>query len=199
MSEPFLAQIIMFGGNFAPRGWAFCNGQLLPISQNPALFSILGITYGGDGRTTFALPDLRSRSPIHPGTGPGLPTFRLGQRGGLPTTTLTTLNMPSHNHIVVGPSAARPIPGTINSYDEEGNEGDVDGNYLSNAVSDTPYHAGPPDGTMGAGAVTATVPAGDNLGMTTGLAGNQQSFNEYHPYEAVNFIIALFGTFPSRS
>jgi microcystin-dependent protein len=199
MSEPFLAQIIMFGGNFAPRGWAFCDGQLLPINSYQAVFSLLGTTYGGDGRTTFGLPDLRSRSPVHEGAGPGLSPISLGQRGGTPTTTLTTLNMPSHNHIVVGPSAARPIPGTINSYDEEGNEGDVDGNYLSNAVSDTPYNAGPPDGTMGAGAVTATVPAGDNLGMTTGLAGNQQSFNEYHPYEAVNFIIALFGTFPVRS
>ncbi len=96
--EPFLGQIVMFAGNFAPRGWAFCDGQLLPISQNQALFSILGTTYGGDGRTTFALPDLRGRVPMHQGRGPGLSDRRLGQKGGQETVTLTTNQLPSHNH-----------------------------------------------------------------------------------------------------
>ena len=86
--EPFIGQVMLFAGNFAPRGWAFCEGQLMAISSNAALFSILGTTYGGDGRTTFALPDLRGRVPIGPGTGPGLPTYRLGQRGGLANTQL---------------------------------------------------------------------------------------------------------------
>src|SRR5690606_10000796 len=87
--EPFIGEIIMFGGNFAPKGWAFCNGQLLPIAQNQALFSILGTTYGGDGITTFALPDLRGRVSIHPGHGPGLSNYTLGEKGGAETVTLT--------------------------------------------------------------------------------------------------------------
>ena len=99
--EPFIGEIAMFAGNFAPRGWALCNGQLLPIAQNTALFSLLGTTYGGDGRTTFALPDLRGRVPIHAGNGPGLSSYRLGSKGGSETKTLTTLNMPAHAHGVL--------------------------------------------------------------------------------------------------
>lgn len=99
-ADPFIAEIIMFGGNFAPRGWAFCDGQLLPIAQNSALFSLLGTIYGGDGRTTFALPDLRGRTAIHPGTGPGLSNRRLGEHGGSETNTMTIGQMPSHNHII---------------------------------------------------------------------------------------------------
>jgi microcystin-dependent protein len=95
--NPFIGLICMFGGNFAPRGWAFCDGQLLSIAQNTALFSILGTTYGGDGRTTFALPDLRGRVAMHPGNGPGLSPKSLGQRGGTETNTLNQLQLPSHN------------------------------------------------------------------------------------------------------
>ena len=98
MSEPFIAQIVMFAGNFAPRGWAFCDGQLLPIAQNQALFSLLGTTYGGDGRTTFGLPDLRGRLPMHPGSGPGLTNRRLGEKGGAETVTLTQAQIPVHSH-----------------------------------------------------------------------------------------------------
>lgn len=98
MSEPFLGSIILFGGNFAPRGWAFCNGQLLPIAQNTALFSLLGTTYGGNGQTTFALPDLRSRVPVHFGQGPGLSSYSLGQSAGAETITLTQAEMPAHAH-----------------------------------------------------------------------------------------------------
>jgi len=100
-SEPFIAEITMFGGNFAPRGWAFCDGQLLPINQNQALFSILGTTYGGDGRTTFALPDLRGRVPVHAGDGPGIVPKRLGRKGGNESTTLSPFNLPSHNHSII--------------------------------------------------------------------------------------------------
>ena len=97
-ADPFLGEIVMFAGNFAPRGWAFCDGQLLAISNNQALFSILGTTYGGDGRTSFALPDLRGRVSMHPGNGPGLSSYGLGQKGGAEQITLTQLQMPSHNH-----------------------------------------------------------------------------------------------------
>ena len=98
MSEPFLGEIILFAGNFAPRGWAFCNGQILSIAQNTALFSILGTTYGGNGVTTFALPDLRGRVPVHPGQGPGLSQYDLGQVGGSETVTLSVNELPQHTH-----------------------------------------------------------------------------------------------------
>ena len=98
MSEPFIGEIILFAGNFAPRGWALCNGQILAISQNTALFSILGTTYGGNGQTTFALPDLRGRVPVHPGQGPGLSPYDLGQAGGTETVTLNVAEMPQHTH-----------------------------------------------------------------------------------------------------
>ena len=102
MSEPFLAEIRIFAGNFAPRGWAFCNGQLLPIAQNTALFSLIGTTYGGDGRTTTGLPNLQGRAPMHPGRGPGLTARRLGESGGAETVTLSESQMPSHTHIPRG-------------------------------------------------------------------------------------------------
>lgn len=101
MSEPYIGQITLFAGNFAPRGWAFCEGQLLSIAQNTALFSILGTTYGGDGRVTFALPDLRGRVPLHPGQGPGLSSYSLGEAAGTETVTLTEAEMPTHSHSMV--------------------------------------------------------------------------------------------------
>jgi len=107
MATPFLGQITLFAGNFAPRGWAFCEGQLLPISQNTALFSILGTTYGGNGQTTFALPDLRGRAPIHPGQGPGLSNRFLGEQGGEEATSLSTAQMPAHSHPAGASSAAQ--------------------------------------------------------------------------------------------
>ena len=102
MSEPFVAEIRIVGFNFAPRGWAFCDGQLLPISQNTALFSLIGTTYGGDGRTTTALPNLKGRLPMHPGRGPGLTARRLGQRGGTEMVTLSEAQMPNHTHTLIG-------------------------------------------------------------------------------------------------
>ena len=102
MSEPFIAEVRIFAGNFAPRSWAFCDGQLLPIAQNTALFSLIGTTYGGDGRTTTALPNLQDRAAMHPGRGPGLAARSLGQRGGTTTETLTEAQMPSHTHPLSG-------------------------------------------------------------------------------------------------
>ena len=167
--DPFIAEIIMFGGNFAPRGWAFCDGQLLPISSNSALFSILGTTYGGDGRTTFALPDLRGRVSMHPGNGPGLSSRRLGEKGGSEHNTLTVNQLPSHNHAL----AAK----------EEANAADPNGSFIagtgSNAFGTTA------DKTMNAAAI--------------GNTGGGQSVNNIQPFECVNYIIALVGVFPSRN
>ncbi|NOT56941.1 MAG: phage tail protein, partial [Deltaproteobacteria bacterium] len=135
MSDPFIGEIIMFGGNFAPRGWAFCNGQLLSIAQNTALFSILGTTYGGDGRTTFALPDLRGRVPVHAGNsqGPGLPPVQLGEMAGSPSVTLTVSQMPMHNHLVVASQTATTT--------------DPNGGVPGNDARGTPIYAAQPDGT----------------------------------------------------
>lgn len=125
MSSPILAEIRMFAGNFAPRGWAFCDGQVLSISQNTALFSILGTTYGGDGQTTFALPDMRGRSPIHPGQGPGLQSYTLGEASGTEQTTLASSQMPIHQHGVQGSTnqqtTNRPtgaVPASGGAYDD---------------------------------------------------------------------------------
>ncbi|QHI35502.1 hypothetical protein IMCC3317_08480 [Kordia antarctica] len=172
--DPFIGEIVMFGGNFAPRSWSFCNGQLLAISQNTALFSILGTTYGGDGRTTFALPDLRGRAAIHPGTGPGLSTIKLGQRGGSEYHTLNVLEMPSHTHsgaIKVSSVAA---------------DDDVPGTGASIGASEI-FVEGAPNTALANGSVTALP------------TGGQQQFYMRNPFEGINYIICLFGVFPSRN
>lgn len=174
MSEPFIAEIKIFGGNFAPRNFALCDGQLLAIAQNTALFSLLGTTYGGDGRTTFALPDLRGRVPIHPGNGPGLTSRRLGERGGAEDVTLNVNQIPAHNH-------------SANAVTPAGNSNDAAGNYWADdaGVSSGTYHTGPANAAMNAG--------------TIGNTGGSQPHPNMQPFLAVNFIIALFGIFPSRS
>ena len=151
MSEPFIAEIKMFGGNFAPRGWAFCDGQLLPISSYNALFSLLGTTYGGDGRTTFGLPDLRGRFAMHPGNGPGLTSRRHGDKGGTETNTLTPGQLPSHNH---GVSSA--TEGTSKSPVGKVLAVTDDRNYVDGAATGTTQNTGsnqsvnnmPPFGTV---------------------------------------------------
>lgn len=173
--DPFLAEITLFGGNFAPRGWAFCSGQLLPINQYSALFSILGTTYGGDGRTTFALPDLRGRVAIQQGSGPGLSHYSLGQRGGKETEVLTIANLPSHQHTVRMPVA------------EEGDEASPVGNVLAGDPNGaTNYKAAPDNGEFLASATS------DNT-------GGSQGFDVRQPYLGLNYIIALQGVFPSRN
>lgn len=169
MSDPFVAEIKIFAGNFAPRGWAFCNGQLLPIAQNTALFSLVGTTYGGDGRTTFGLPNLQGRAPMHPGNGPGLTSRRLGESGGVETVTLTEAQMPQHSHPMIGiPSASQPSPDA--------------GHGIGNA----PMYATPgPTVAMAANAVGAT--------------GGSQAHNNMQPYLAINYVIALQGIYPPRS
>ena len=172
--DPFLGQIIMFGGNFAPRSWALCDGQLLPISSYTALFSILGTTFGGDGRTTFGLPDLRGRVPVHQGSGPGLPQVQLGQKGGAAANTLTVGNLPAHSHTA-------QLMATTGAAEDDG----PSGNVLAKAGTEI-YGTG------------ANAQMGDDS-IKVDQTGSNQPVNNMQPYQAVNYIICLQGTFPSRS
>jgi len=173
--EPFLGEIIMFGGNFAPRSWAYCHGQLLAISQNQALFSILGTTYGGDGRTSFALPDLRGAVAVGAGQRPGQSTnFRLGQKGGADTTTLITQNLPAHSHGMFASSNAATGK-------------NPSGTFLPTlARNDDPMYA-------------TTIGTAQQMGASVGNTGNNQPFNNLQPYTTVNYIICTQGLFPSRN
>ncbi|MCK7613615.1 phage tail protein [Roseibium sediminicola] len=175
MSEPFIAEIRIFAGNFAPRGWAFCDGQLLPIAEHTALFSLIGTTYGGDGRSTTALPNLEGRAPMHPGRGPGLTARRLGERVGVETVTLTEAQIPSHRHTVranlnVG---NLPNPGTTHS--------------LARSGSDRLYHS------------DTTTNQVDMASETLSTSGGSQAHANVQPYLVLNYIIALVGLYPSRS
>lgn len=183
MSNPFIGEVVMFGGNFAPRGWAFCDGRLLAISQNTALFSILGTTYGGDGRTTFGLPDLRGRTPIGARQGPGLTNRLLGSRGGSEAVVLTANQMPAHNHSATS---------TANAVTPAGNSNDATGNFWADdaGVSSGTYHSGPANTTMSSAAVQTTVANNE---------GGGQSHPNMQPYQGVSFIIAIQGVFPSRN
>jgi microcystin-dependent protein len=171
--DPFVAEIRMFGGNYAPRGWAFCNGQLLSISQNTALFSLLGTTYGGDGKTTFALPNLQGRVPLQPGQGPGLSLRDLGEVGGRETVTLTPAQIPAHTHQLYASTGAA-------------NTANPQGAMLAVTAADNPIYAAPGTGlelTMGPNAVGAN---------------DAQPHNNMQPYFTITFIIALEGVFPPR-
>jgi microcystin-dependent protein len=172
MAQPFVGEIRMFGGNFAPAGWALCEGQLMAISQNTTLFTLLGISYGGDGTNTFGLPDLRGRVPINQGQVPGLNLYEVGEIGGEENLTLTTAQMPAHNHKFV--SAANP------GLDSPSNS--VLGSPTSGAEL---YAPSGPTGTMNA-AANASV-------------GGSQPHPNVMPYLCTSFIISLFGVFPSRN
>ena len=171
MSEPFVGEIRMFAGNFAPQGWAYCDGQLLAVSQNDALFSLLGTIYGGDGRTTFGLPDMRGRLPVHAGQGPGLSARQLGSKGGAETHVFSNVET-SHHHVLV----ASTVPGNV-SQAAGSLPADTGGSYS--------YH----DSASPAAAT----------GMSTDTAGGGQSHTNLMPYLCVNFIIALYGIYPSRA
>lgn len=172
--DPFLGEIRMVGFNFAPRGWAFCAGQLLPISENIALFSVLGTTYGGNGISNFALPDLRSRVPICMGNGAGLSTYEIGQKGGAETVTLTVAQLPAHSHPLMG-SAIEATAITPS------------GNTLASKARVPLYTNSSPEPTQ------------TFNGASIGATGGNEPFQILPPYLSVNYIIALEGIFPSSS
>jgi microcystin-dependent protein len=175
MADPFVAEIRIFPFNFAPKGWAFCNGQLLPLSQNTALFSLLGTTYGGDGKSTFALPNVQGRAPMHPGQGPGLSLHDLGEMGGSETVSLLESEIPSHSHSLMATT-------------QSGNQATPVANSIARGVTGfTPYL--PPAGAP-------LVAMSDN---SLAPAGGDQPHNNMQPYLTLSFCIALQGVFPPRT
>jgi microcystin-dependent protein len=167
MAQPYVGEIRMFGGNFAPAGWMFCEGQLLPISENETLFNLIGTTYGGDGQSTFALPDLRGRIPIHQGNG-----FILAETGGAEEVTLTIQQIPTHNHAFLGSLATGTQPSPVGFIPAASNVTSI-------------YQASPPVNTMYAQMLQPD--------------GGSQPHTNFQPYLCVDFIISLFGIFPSPS
>jgi microcystin-dependent protein len=185
--ESFIGTIMMFAGNFAPLGWALCDGTLLSIAQNAALFSILGTTFGGNGQTNFALPDLRGRVPIHQGQGPGLSSYALGEAGGTENVTLTTTQIPPHAHTT---------PSHTHSFAAPASTGRPTGTSPASAVpaaATANFYASAANAAMLAG-TTANDGAGNS-----GVAGSGVSHTNLQPFLGVNFIICLQGIFPSRS
>lgn len=172
MSQPYVGEIRMFGGNFAPAGWSFCNGSVLSINDNEVLFQLIGTTYGGDGQSTFALPNLQSRVPIHAGSGPGT-TFSLAQSGGTETVTLTTQQLPAHAHPLI-----------------------ANNNTANTATPSNGYLARSSDIKAFVGNST---PSDSLLPTTVTNSGGNQPHENVQPFLCVNFIISLFGIFPSAS
>lgn len=175
MGQPFVGEIRIFAGNFAPAGWMFCDGALLPISENEVLFTLIGTTYGGDGQETFQLPDLRGRFPLHMGTGSGLSTYTIGQSGGVETVTLSTNTIPSHTHPALcnngsGAATSNPAGGVWTKADTA--------NYSASLAR---------TGFMGTPAIMSTP------------AGGSQPHDNMCPFLGLNFIISLFGIFPAPS
>jgi microcystin-dependent protein len=173
--DPFVAEIRIFPFNFAPKGWAFCDGQILPLSQNTALFSLLGTTYGGDGKSNFALPNMQGNAPMHPGQGPGLSLHDLGETGGSDTVSLLESEIPSHSHALMASSTVSSKPSAV-------------GNALAR---------------VGSGATPYLAPAGAPLvnfsDNAIAPAGGDQPHNNLQPYLTLNFCIALQGVYPPRT
>lgn len=195
MASPFLGSLLTVGFNFAPRGYATCSGQILSIAQNTALFSLLGTTYGGNGQTTFALPDLRGRVPVGQGQGPGLSNYSLGQVSGTENTTLITTQMPAHAH--TSPAVS------VNAVNVKASEqAPQAGAFLGRGVDTAPSPDSIPEIYVPSSAASGQplIPLGGvNVAGATGIAGGSQPFSILQPYLCLNQVIALEGIFPSRN
>ncbi len=183
--EPTLGEIRMFAGNFAPRSWALCEGQLLPINTNQALFSILGTTYGGDGRTNFALPDLRGRASINPGTGPGLPTYKLGQREGTVINVLNITQIPAHNHTGAARVSSANATQSVAT----------NGSSIATPVTKSGRSS---NTTYGFNMATPDITLNENS-VTTANTGGNKAINNIQPFLSIYYIICTQGLFPSRN
>ena len=179
MAQPYVGEIRMFAGNFSPNGWLFCEGQLLPISENETLFQLIGTMYGGDGESTFALPDLRGRIPLHFGTGPDGTTYTQAETGGVEEVTLTTQQIPIHNHAMF---CFSDNSGAVSSNPQSAVAGPAD-IFQYNDLTVAPNTA--PNAQLG------TPP------FTSAIAGGSQPHENFAPYLCINYIISLFGIFPS--
>jgi microcystin-dependent protein len=198
-TEPFLGELIWVGFNFCPRGFAEANGQLLPINQNQALFSLLGTQYGGNGQTTFALPDLRGRTMVHVGTGPGLSSIVQGEVGGAEIQTLTFAQMPSHSHSATTTISDLEITSTLYGSSSSANSGAPAGAALATTKKQVAvYAAGTPSQAMAAGSVQSSVTDGTAT-TTVATTGGNQPFSVRGPYLALKACIALVGIFPSQN
>ena len=194
MSEPFVGQINMFGFNFAPRNWSFCSGQTLSISQNSALFSLLGTTYGGDGRSTFALPDFRGRFPMSYGVGPGLPSYPIGMRSGSHAHQITLPELPSHTH----GASVEVTSATLAASTEVGSIAKAEADaYIASQTGLGADKNFIPNGSEG---TTANL-SGITVSSTATIqnTGGSQAMNIMNPFLAINFSIALMGIYPSRN
>ncbi|MDP1557431.1 MAG: tail fiber protein [Nitrosomonas sp.] len=210
-AEPFIGEISYVAFNFAPQGWAECNGQLLPISQYSAVFALLGTTYGGNGQTTFGLPDMRGRAPVHQGQSPGGSNFEMGQKSGSESVALTVAQMPQHSHpaSAVSTSASVVAPGatatsTLKAVNSDADKKTAEGNTLANAKGlNSAYSSSAPNVNMNPASIETTL-SGVNVTTTTdttvtvGAAGGTQAFSVMQPFTTVNCIIALEGIFPTR-
>lgn len=194
--DPMLGEVRIFAGNFAPRGWAFCEGQLLPVSQNSALFSLIGCTYGGDCRTTFALPDLRGRVATGVGNGPGLQPITWGQRGSIDYATLSVSQMPSHTHNATTSGSSSIALSATPAVNETPAAGDVPAAaQFGNGLGATKVKAyGPATDLVSGGPINSGTQT-----ISVQPTGGSQSFDNRHPFLGVRYIIALQGYFPSRS
>ncbi|MBL8311370.1 MAG: phage tail protein [Burkholderiales bacterium] len=172
MGQPYVGEIRLFAGNFAPAGWALCQGQAMDISENETLFQLIGTTYGGDGQSTFNVPDLRSRVPIHQGQGPGLSTRVIGESGGTETVTLSTQQIPNHTHAFLASQDASTV---LNAQ----------GNVIGTPLTATPFFAATPNVALNAQSITAV--------------GGSQPHENMQPYLCINFIISLYGIYPSQN
>jgi microcystin-dependent protein len=172
MAQPYVGEIRMFGGNFPPSGWAFCSGQLLPISENETLFQLIGTTYGGDGQENFGLPDLQCRIPVHNGTGPDGSTYVIGEKAGVESVTITTQQMPTHTHPLLGSNVQGSQQSPANNLTAQSHTGTTF-LYIANQVPS------------------------DVMAPAIGTVGGSQPHDNMMPYLAISFIISLFGIFPS--